>query len=88
MQSHLKLISICILSKNQYDELCYRHDGREVHNMSNENIIKVLNKHGIPFFEKEGNIFADTMDPFIPMFGEVINLTGKSKKIIYEWLGY
>lgn len=56
--------------------------------MSNKNIIKLLNAHGVPFYEKDNNIYADSMESFTPMFEKVINLTGKSAAFILEWLGY
>ena len=56
--------------------------------MGNTNIIKLLNAHGVPFYEKDNNIYADSMEAFTPIFEKVINLTGKSKKFILEWLGY
>ena len=56
--------------------------------MGNTNIIKLLNAHGVPFYEKDNNIYADSMEAFTPIFEKVINLTGKNKKFILEWLGY
>ena len=56
--------------------------------MKNESIRKILENHSVPCYEKDGHIFADAMISGSSLFEEVEDLTGYTKKKIYEWLGY
>lgn len=56
--------------------------------MENSKIGKILDLHNIPHYEKDGEIFADSMIAYTGKFEYVENLTGYSKKALYEWLGY
>lgn len=56
--------------------------------MNNQNIACILKMHSVPFFEKDGHIYADSMISDVSLFEEIEDMTGKSKKEIYEWLGY
>lgn len=49
---------------------------------------KILNMHGIPYFEKNNNIYADTMEAGTKKFEKCANVTEWSIKKLYEWLGY
>ena len=54
--------------------------------MTNEMIEKILNAHYVPYYIADGNIWADEMlaysDP------SYVNVSGYSKKELYDWLGY
>ena len=56
--------------------------------MTNNQIIKILNAYSIPYYEKDGRIFADSMLSGTSRFEEVEDFTGCTKKQLYEWLGY
>lgn len=56
--------------------------------MGNVDIGKILKEHSIPYFEKNGKIFADTMLAGTELFEEVEELTGISREKLYKWLGY
>ena len=56
--------------------------------MANEAIRKILDNHSVPCYEKDGRIFADTMISGSSVFDEVDDLTGYTRKQVYEWLGY
>lgn len=56
--------------------------------MKNESIRKILENHSVPCYEKDGHIFADTMIAGSSEFEEVEDLTGYTRRQIYEWLGY
>ena len=56
--------------------------------MRNEAIRKILEDHSIPCYEKDGHIFADTMIAGSSVFEDVEDLTGCTRKQIYEWIGY
>ena len=65
-----------------------RNEEREVLNMSNLQIRKILDAHNIPNYEKNNCIYADSMIAETEVFECVENMTGWSKKLIFEWLGY
>lgn len=56
--------------------------------MKNEAIRKILDNHSVPCYEKDGHIFADTMIAGYSQFDDVDDLTGYTRKQVYEWLGY
>ncbi len=56
--------------------------------MENLAIEKILKAHSVPYYEKNGRIFADSMLAGTEIFEEVEDVTGFSKKKLYEWLGY
>lgn len=56
--------------------------------MCNEKIIRILELHHIPYYEKNGEVFADSMIAYTELFQEVENVTGWSKRQLYDWLGY
>lgn len=56
--------------------------------MGNVAIGKILKAHSIPYYEKNGRIFADSMLAGTEVFEEMKDLTGISRKKLYEWLGY
>lgn len=56
--------------------------------MSNSQIKKLLDVHNIPNYEMNGCIYADSMIAGTEVFECVEDMTGWSKKLILEWLGY
>lgn len=56
--------------------------------MTNTKIAKILDMHSVPYFEKDGKIFADSMIAGTETFEEVEDLTGASKSELLAWLGY
>ena len=56
--------------------------------MKVENIEKILISHSVPYFVKDGHIFADSMMSSIRLFEVVEDLTALTKKQLYNWLGY
>lgn len=60
----------------------------EVLTMSNSQIKKLLDVHNIPNYEMNGCIYADSMIAGTEVFECVEDMTGWSKKLILEWLGY
>lgn len=56
--------------------------------MKNEKIKRILELHNIPYYEKNDEVFADSMIAYTESFQEVENVTGWSKKQLYNWLGY
>lgn len=53
-----------------------------------ETIKGILISHSIPFYEKNGEIFADSMLAHTEMFQYVENVSRWSKRELYVWLGY
>lgn len=56
--------------------------------MKNETIRKILELHSIPCYEQNGRVYADTMLSGSEIFEEVEDLTGWTRKQLYDWLGY
>nr|DAG28823.1 MAG TPA: hypothetical protein [Bacteriophage sp.] len=56
--------------------------------MTNKQIKHILDLHSVPNYEKSAHIYADSMLSGTDVFDQVIDLTGISKKSLYEWLGY
>lgn len=56
--------------------------------MTNEKIKKILDLHSVPNYIENGNIFADSMLSGTKKFEEVENMTGWTRKQLYDWLGY
>lgn len=56
--------------------------------MKNEKIISILKAHSVPYFEKGGRVYADSMYAELKLFEEVVDLTGYSLQALLEWLGY
>nr|DAP10262.1 MAG TPA: hypothetical protein [Caudoviricetes sp.] len=56
--------------------------------MENRKIKKILDAHSVPYFEKEGRIYADYMLSGSDLFEEVEDLTGWSMERLRAWLGY
>jgi hypothetical protein len=51
-------------------------------------IANILDAHSVPYFIKNGRIYADTMVAFSALFESVEDLTGWTRSQIYAWLGY
>ena len=56
--------------------------------MSNDKIAKILRQHSIPYYEKSGRIYADSMIAFTAEFEQVKDMTGWTSQQLYNWLGY
>lgn len=56
--------------------------------MSKEKIAKILAAHFVPYFEKDGRIFADSMMAGTALFEEVEDCTDWSLGKMLSWLGY
>ena len=56
--------------------------------MSNSQIKRLLDAHNILTYEVNGCIYADSMIVGTEAFECVDDMTGLSKKLILEWLGY
>lgn len=56
--------------------------------MKIQTIKKILNNHGIPHYEKDGNIYADSMESGTELFENVVNVTTFSRTELFDWLGY
>lgn len=56
--------------------------------MAKNYICRVLEMHSVPYFEKDGRIFADSMLADAELFEEVEDVTDWSKSELYCWLGY
>lgn len=55
--------------------------------MTNAMISRILDMHYIPHYEENGKIFADTME-VSEKFAQVEDVTGWSKRKLFDWLGY
>ena len=56
--------------------------------MTNNEIAKILELHGVPYYEKDGAIYADSMISGTTLFEEVVKITGMTRRALYTWLGY
>lgn len=56
--------------------------------MTNEKICKILGLHSVPYFVKDGRVFADSMLSGTETFEIVEDLTNISRRALYFWLGY
>lgn len=61
---------------------------QEEQTMTNEKICKILDLHSVPYFVKDGRVFADSMIAFTELFEIVEDLTNISRRDLYHWLGY
>ena len=51
-------------------------------------IAHILSLHSVPFFVRNGRIYADTMQAFTALFAEVEDLTDYTPAELRAWLGY
>jgi hypothetical protein len=57
--------------------------------MTNEELINVLNLHSVPYrVDKANHILADNMLAWAKPLEDETDVTGYTKREIYEWLGY
>ena len=56
--------------------------------MALNQIARILDRHGIPYYIERGRIFADTGEAFSDLFAEVADLTGYTVGQLVAWLGY
>lgn len=53
-----------------------------------ERIARILELHGVPYYIKDGRIYADSMYADMQLFEEVVDLTDCTRPELYDWLGY
>lgn len=51
-------------------------------------ITRILEQHGIPYYEKDGHIYADSMISGTDLFQEVEDVTDWTRDRLAAWLGY
>ena len=56
--------------------------------MTTEHIKQILKNHSVPYYELNGNVYADSMIGGTGIFEKVENVTAWSRKELYNWLGY
>lgn len=56
--------------------------------MTINKIKQILDAHFIPYYEKDGHIYADSMDAYTNLFEEVEDVTNWTKSHLAAWLGY
>lgn len=56
--------------------------------MTHTQIIRILNFHGVPHFEENGRIYADSMIAFTKKFEIVEDITNWTRRELLTWLGY
>lgn len=56
--------------------------------MNNQQIIKILDAHSIPYKIEDGHVIADSMLADADLFEETVDVTGWTKKQLLDWLGY
>jgi hypothetical protein len=56
--------------------------------MSISTIKKILADHGVPFYEENGKVFADSMISGTKLFEQTENVTKWNYPTLMNWLGY
>jgi hypothetical protein len=56
--------------------------------MKTAQIKQILKIHGVPHYERNGNVYADSMIGGTALFEKVVNVTTWSKSKLLKWLGY
>lgn len=56
--------------------------------MTTLQIKRILDLHGVPHYEKDGHIYADSMISGNKTFEEVLDVTNWTKSHLAAWLGY
>lgn len=56
--------------------------------MTTLQIEHILDAHCVPHYEKDGHIYADSMDAAKNLFEEVEDVTNWTKSRLAAWLGY
>ena len=56
--------------------------------MTNYTIKQLLKNHGVPHYERNGNIYADSMIAGTARFEIVHNVTTWTRTQLISWLGY
>jgi hypothetical protein len=56
--------------------------------MNISTIKRILAEHGAPFYEENGQVFADSMISGTKLFEQVENVTKWSYSKLMTWLGY
>lgn len=51
-------------------------------------IKRILDLHSVPYYEKEGRIYADSMISGKKLFDEVLDVTDWTRSRMAAWLGY
>ena len=56
--------------------------------MTNQTIKQILKNHSIPYYERNGDIYADSMIAGTALFEHVENVTLWTRTQLFQWLGY
>ena len=56
--------------------------------MTIQTIEQILKNHGIPYYKRNGNIYADSMISGTARFEYVENVTTWTRTKLFAWLGY
>ena len=56
--------------------------------MTPQTIKQILKNHGVPFYQSNGNIYADSMENGTKTFDKVENVTTWTRTQLFAWLGY
>lgn len=56
--------------------------------MTNATIKQILKNHGVPHYERDGNVYADSMESGTELFEKVVDVTLWSRTELFRWLGY
>jgi hypothetical protein len=56
--------------------------------MNISTIKRILAEHGVPFYEENGKVFADSMIGGTKLFEQIENVTKWSYSKLMTWLGY
>jgi hypothetical protein len=56
--------------------------------LTNDHISRILTRHSVPHFIRDGRIYADSMEAGTKLFSEVVDLTGCTLGQVRNWLGY
>ena len=56
--------------------------------MTTATIKQILKNHSVPHYERNGNIYADSMEHGTKLFEIVHNVTLWTRNELYAWLGY
>ena len=56
--------------------------------MTSYTIKQLLKNHGVPYYEHNGNVYADSMQAGTALFEIVHNVTTWTRPQLIAWLGY
>ena len=62
--------------------------GGKGNKMTTAQIKRILDAHGVDYYERDGRVYADSMEAGARMFERVEDVTEWSAKKLRDWLGY